>query len=995
MSDKKKDNGIGVSAVARAKQRNMQKKQRVAVIFVAAVLLLLALALAVVSYVVDIYVFEDVDGTKYDVKRENGKYVLFHKGGDRCDITEHAGKEYFQTKLGTLVSVNAETGESSIFAVVHTEGTEVQDFGQNVLMFKHLTYDEDSTKDTSRVIKSIEVHNDKGVYKFVRDESDEFVIEGSESAPFKAESFAQLAVACGYTLSTRRLESPLKLANGEIDYAEYGLAPEKRIRIETDENGNEIEVEYDYSPAWYTITTMTGESHTVTVGDPTVPGTGYYARYEGRDTIYVIGATAIEELLLGRIEDFLTPMIVYPMGLTEYFNVSDFRIYDNIDYDAIYSALAEKFGEEDTGSEEFLKEYERLFDIHSHKVCDFYYTDLEARKGSMYAYIPYVSKLEYASGYYLDHNNVDIMLAGFYQTEFGEVVKLSPTEEELAECGLENAPYVIGFLFKTQDDKGETVYVENFVEVSKKGEDGMFYAYSPTYDMIVTVKESSFHFLEWDETYWYDDSYVQLSISNIESVLIESPAFRTEFEIEDSASKYLGYVTRGGSTIKVGEKEYRITLDEESGKYVLKADGERVDPLYSGDYLTTPTVYTMKDDEAENYIFAESSRVDLNEDGDNDGYIYYFYDILHSGEDFYLVAQVMYADLEGNPLTESKIVWGEKAYESEFFMTNNGYLFFTGKYTATGSYLSEKYEKYKRGAWGSGSVFVTSSGKYILVNSENGSWCEVDGVSSGLYLADSEESRLAKRAIDIPALYGDNGKLKRYPETYYPLTDKKVGYDEESDNIVVYNAVKKEWEKITYSDCTIGVWSEGEYYVLEGGVLILVDSKTGDWGEVAVLSNPVYVADIKADGELLDYTVDKDGYSASSQNASAMQNFQELYKYLLTASFEGIADLDEEEKEALRAQDDFVSGGENGACVLKITIKATDYKGNVRNVVYRFYRYSERRAYITVEMLDESGESSSEKAYGNFCVLYSFVQKVINDAEKVVNGEAIYSTQKY
>ena len=995
MPENNREKSVGVSAVARAKQRNMLKKQRLAIILVTAAVLLLAILLAVVCYVVDIYVFEDVDGTEYYLKPIDGKYALHHKGGEVCDITEHSGKKYYQTKLGTLVSVDEESGKAEIYAIVQTEDTEVQDFGQYVLLFKHLTYDEDSTKDMSRVIASIEVHNAKGTYKFVRDETDEFVIEGNEDAPYSKESFAQLAVACGYTLSTRRLENPVKLANGKVDYSEYGLASETRVRVETDENGEEIEVEYEYSPAWYVITTMTGESHTVTVGDMTVTGTGYYAKYGDRDTIYVIGATAISELLLGRIEDFITPMIVYPMGLTEYFNVSDFRIYDNIDYEAIYTELAKKFDEEDAGSEEFLAEYERLFDLYSHKACDFYFADLDERSGSMYAYVPYISKLDYAEGYYLNHTNVDIMLEGFYKTQFGGVIKLSPSDEDLEKYGLINAPYVVGFLFKTQNDKGETTFIENFVEISEKGEDGMFYAYSPTYDMIVSVSESSFHFLEWDETSWFAEGYIQLGISNIDSIKIESPAFKTEFTIEDSASKYLGYVAKGGSKFTVGEKEYRIVRDGESGKYVLTSGEDRIDPLYVGDYLVTPTTYTMKEAEAENYIFAESSEVDLNSDGVNDGYIYYFYDVLSNGEEFYLVAQVVYTDLEGNPLTETKLVWGEKAYQSEYFMTKNGYLFFTGRYTSMGMYLEDKYGQYNRGVWGAGSVFITSGGDYVLVDSESGTWCTVSDVTSGLYLADREDSRLAKRAVEIPAKYGENGKIKRYSDVYYPLTDKKIQYDEENDTIVAYNKTKKEWEKITYGDSTIGVWSEGEYYVLEGGILILVDSRTGDWGEVAVLSNPLYVADIVSDGKMLDYVIAKEGFTASSQSATAMQNFQELYKYMLSASFEDLADLDEDQKAAFRALDDFTTGGANGECVLKLTICATDYKGNERNIVYRFYRYSERRAYLTIEMLDETGESSSEKAYGNFCVLYSFVQKVISDAQKVIDEEPVYSSQKY
>ena len=986
---------VGVSAVARAKKRDMLKRQKTAAILIAVALAVLIAALAVVAYVVDIYVFEDVDKTQYLIKKVDGSYALCHKSGEVCDISEDSGKTYYQTVLGTLVSVDPESGSSSIYATVHTEGTEVRDYGEYVLLFKRLTYDKSSTKDQSRVIASIEVHNQNGSYSFVRNENGEFVILGNESTPFSAESFAQLAVACGYTLSTRRLENPVKLPDGSIDYSEYGLAGETRERVEEDDEGNEITVEYEYVPAWYEITTMTGESHKVTVGDATVTGTGYYAKYEGRDTIYVIGVNAISDLLMGRIESFVVPTIVYPMKLTEYFNVADFRIFDNIDYEAIYTALAERFGDEDVSSEELLAEYERLFALHSHKVCDFYYSDLEERKGSMYAYVPYISNLEYASGYYLNSDNVDIMLSGFYQTEFIDVVKLSPSQEELEEYGLAEAPYVVGFLFKTTNEKGETIYVENFVEISQKTDSGIFYAYSETYDMIVSVNESSFAFLEWDETYWFDDSFVQLSISNVESILIESPAFKTELVIEDSASKYLAYVGRGGNKLTVGEKEYRIEKDAESGKYVLVTEDKRVDPLYKGDYLITPTVYTMQDAESDSYVFSESSQTDLDGDGHNDGIMYYFYDVVNYGKEYVLVAQVIYSDLSGNPLTDAVVVKGEKAYESSFFMTKNGYLYFTDKYTATGMYLESTYAKYNRGGWAQGAVYVTNDGKYVLVSNETGAWCFIDDVASGLYLADSETSRLAERAVEIPAIYGENGKIKRYSDIYYPLTDKKIAYDEESDSIVAYNSVKKEWSKISYSDCTIGVWSTGEYYVLEGGVLILVNSQTGDWGEVSVISNPLYVANVKVGNEVLDYTVDRDGYSESSKIASAMQNFQELYKYLLNGSFEGLAELTDEEKAAFREIDINASDISGKACDLKITIKASDFKGNRRDVVYRFYRYSERRAYVTVETLDESGESSSEKGYGNFCVVYTFVRKVIDDAQKVVNGQTVSSTQKY
>ena len=321
-------------------------------------------------------------------------------------------------------------------------------------------------------------------------------------------------------------------------------------------------------------------------------------------------------------------------------------------------------------------------------------------------------------------------------------------------------------------------------------------------------------------------------------------------------------------------------------------------------------------------------------------------------------------------------------------------MYYAEKGSSVGKYLVDTYERYGRGKFGNGYVFSSMKGKYILVDAESGEWYTVSDVVSGLYLADDRYSRLAERAVEIPAKYNSNGTISRYSDIFYPTTDKKIQYDSDRDTIVSYDRVNDQWNKVTYSECTIGVWSSCEYYVLEGGVLIMVDSASGYWGEVHVLDSVIYVANIMANNNLLDYTISKEGYSASSQSATAMQNFQELYKYFLMASFEDVADLDESEKEAFRKLDDFATGGENGECVLKITVKASDYKGNVRDVVYRFYRYSERRAYITIEMLDGS-ESSSEKAYGNFSVLYSFVRKVIDDAQKVINAEPVYSENKY
>ena len=1006
----RKTNDRGLTAPERVKRSNMLKKQRMAAIIIAAVILLLIAMLALVLYVVDIYSFEDINGDEYLIKKSDGAYALCYKDGKVCGIVDFQGEKCYITAIGTIVLVDGDSGKATVKVVPEISGSEVQYYDYYVSLFNTMTYDENKVKEPSQIIESIEVHNAHGSYKFVRDKNYDFVIDGHESTPYSSLSFAQFASTCGSAVASRRLESPVKLDNGQIDYAEYGLAGEIRERVEIGEDGNEIRAEYEYTPGYYVITAKNGDWHKILIGDVTVTGDGYYAKYEGgsvngnaeaaRDTVYVLTITTIAlsdgyngfELLTGRLENFVTPQIVYAMGLTEYFNVKDFKLISNIDYTKIYASLAEKFSPEDTGSEEFLKEYERLLREYSKTVCDFSFYEMSERKGSMNAFVPYLSNLEYNAGYYLNGDNVDLMLQGFYDTEFSEVVKLAPSDEELGEYGLINPAHIVSYYFKTKNDKGEVVYVENSVEISERVAGGIYYAYARAYDMIVAVKESSFAFLEWDDTYWYDENYIQLNISDIDSILIESPAFSTEFVLEDSASKYLGYIAKSGNKITVGEKEYLIVKNEE-GKYVLTTSDEAVKPFYSGDYLITPVAYSSQDRVNANYIFSEAEELDSNGDGSTDAVLYYFYDIIYNEGEFYLIAQVLCADLNGNQVGDSQVIIGQKVYESSYFKTRNGFLFFANKNSSVGQKIESTYGKYNRGSWGEGNLFVTSDGKNVFVDKKTGEWVIIDGVSCGAYLADSTTSRLAQRAVTVPALYDASGKLKRYEDTFYPLTDKKMQYDEESDTLVSYNKLKKEWESLLSTECTIGVWGECEYYVLEGGICILVDSATGDFGEISVLSNPIYISDVLADGELLDYVIERDGFTASSKSATAMQNFQEFYKYLLGGSFEGLADLDDAEKAGFKVLDDFTSG-ENEACVLKITVKATDFKGNERDVVYRFYRYSERRAYLTVELIGEDG-SSSERAYGNFDVLYSFVRKVIEDSKKVKDGVPVYSSEKY
>ena len=542
-----------------------QKKAIWGLVIAAAVLVV---GLIFTNYIIDIYHYEDLDGTVYTIKKKDGVYGLYHRNGSRCDINDDG---YYLTTLGTQLSLDEATGEYKIYAVVDTEGTEELGYSQRVLMFKQLTYDKSSTTDYTRVIDRMEVHNAYGtmVLKRANSSDNTFVIEGYEGTAYSTELFAQLSVGCGYTISMQRLKNPERLPDGSIDYAEYGLAPE--TRTQTDENGDPVldddgnPVTYEYTPAWYTVTTLqpdakTGlDSYTVTLGDATVSGAGYYARYEDRDTVYILSSVNLDAAVLQPIETLVTPMIVYPMTLNSYFDVENFLLRTDIDYETIYVYMAAvlagldpagiDLNDPDSLTEEELEKlsqaaeqimemepeafsalYDTALKANSRVVTNFSYIDMESRENTLYAAIPYKMATEYMAGYLPNSNNLSTVMQKLYSMTFEGVISLGPDDEELAAYGLDEPAFMISFVYHDPDGGDHN----NRVNISKKTEDGKYYAYSDMYDMIVIFDESQAPYLEWEEIDWYEREYYQYNIAFVTSVKLEGAA------VQALGEKYLG-----------------------------------------------------------------------------------------------------------------------------------------------------------------------------------------------------------------------------------------------------------------------------------------------------------------------------------------------------------------------------------------------------------------------------------------------------------------------
>ena len=547
----------------KAKKSSLLTQTRAIIALVVAAVVLVG-GLVLTNYIVQIYRYEDADGTVYTIRKKGGSYGLYRKDGSPCDTNDEG---YYLTSFGTQLEVDAKSGEYEVYAVVDVEGTEVLGNARRVLAFKQLTYDKSSTTDYSRVIRSIEVHNQQGVLDLYRPDgvdTNRFVIRGHEGTAISDELFAQLSSGCGYTISMQRLENPVRLADGSIKYAEYGLAKETRVKTDKDgkpvldENGKEVT--YEYTPTWYTVRTLqpdarTGEdSYTMTLGDATISGAGYYARYEGRDTVYILSSTNLE-VALQPIESLVTGRIVYPMTLNTYFNVRDFVLRTDIHYDRILlhmaaelagildeidlnkvdlndlstltdaqrAALREALDRIDKLDEkQFTEMYDRGLELYSRKVTAFSYVDMEQRENSLYSSYPYRMATAYMAGYRPNADNISKMLQNLYSMSFDAVKALGPTAEQLQEYGLSEPAFDISFVYTDADG----VEHGNHVTFSAKTAEGKYYAFADDYDMIVEIDESMVPFLSWKDIDWYDRDYFQYNIAHIKEIRLDGTAIR-------------------------------------------------------------------------------------------------------------------------------------------------------------------------------------------------------------------------------------------------------------------------------------------------------------------------------------------------------------------------------------------------------------------------------------------------------------------------------------
>lgn len=500
-------------AVVRAKTALQRQRHMVLYLLIAVVVLGVTLGLTL-FFTSRTAFYDPTDGAKYYVSKKEGVYALRTTSGEMLPQTE--GGNYV-TASGTIVYVDAETGDHSTVAAVLVEDGETVKFDTSTTSYDVLLY----PLIERAKMHSIEIHNENGSFRFVKvtatdaetgGDASKFVIEGREDLLVDQSTlFATLVYCTGRTQTLLRLDTTRVK---ELGYAEYGL-PENP----------------DDATSYFIITTIDGASHKVIFGDEIPSGDGYFVRYAGRDAVYVISdLTASQyngtyaDALFGKVEDYVTsPPASLKMEANNYFDVTNFRLYKN--------GVAEP-------------------------VVGFSYNgSITRRQNTFYSSMPYTTEGG-LSGYSVNSYSVDTCLYSLFHWTPEFVVKLGSSSElsgtDLNDwlkpygLDLDSYQYQLSFTFNAKrtynEETGKDVIAkadqeQHTILISHRQEDGYFYVYNicylydpntrdftklaEGYNMIVALDEAQLEFLFYTTKDWISGELFSGHVAFMEEMSIQ------------------------------------------------------------------------------------------------------------------------------------------------------------------------------------------------------------------------------------------------------------------------------------------------------------------------------------------------------------------------------------------------------------------------------------------------------------------------------------------
>lgn len=884
------------------------------------------------------YIAFNEENGSYSVRVRKNYYIKADNEGvyslyNKDKLLTANGSGYFPLEENVFVSFDTASGSYSI------------------MEFKGDVYEETDTK----YLNAASAADAKG----------DFVIEGFETTTYDPSLFTALVVSGGYTITAAggKLTSPTMIeGTDKVDFASYGLAE----CVRTDDTGKE----YNYKPAYYILKDIEGNVHRLTFGDPIASGAGFYVRYESlnengsydeRQAVYILldnqtqGYTqtyevftyySISDTILASLESLVTPMAIYPMSTNNYFNIEDFII---MEYNSVKSrdSLLNDDPEDD--------------DDYYDALVRFHYEDVEERRNTALANFPYImDKGCLLYGYIINSYSVDHCLMSLMDLNMLGVSHLGVDDRDLARYGLDVPKYMIYFEHANAQNLDGTN--SQMLLVSALTANDTYYVYSQNYDMIVEVGKNSLNFLNWKSTDWVTTDFYDVSVGFSDKIKIESGDYYAEFDVDMSHTLTANVRSSGSSNFV-----HMVTTNSDRTEHILTI-AAKVNANYTSS-ATTTNLISVDFDTLDNYYryirngkstegftseernklkaFTDTIYQSAEEGGQamtvhamtltdvtgqtHDVYIYFVYDL--SGE-----VTVSVAVNRETPCYVFSLN-AYKAYEKVIFSDHS--LTAAEKRLAFDFYLSANVSASTNVAFEQ-VVGRNSDGDTTVFTNEKVVKTDKNGKVTTHYALGSDYRVFFD--VGDGDLLGVSRSWVRYYDMDDPETTQNGGFIEIKDATYTFNATR------------VRLILPLE----DGGNKALKDGSLGDGVfSVTITKDMVVVTDEK-------------GNETRYLRYSGTTPFSSLYSSFLWASYEGYCDIPEEQKEAFRESDD-------SACQMKLTIDLL----NGDNYTYRTYQYSERRAYITAN------------GQGDFFVLRSFIDKIINTSKAVFDGINVEPTDKY
>lgn len=482
-------------------------------------------------------------------------------------------------------------------------------------------------------IRTLRVWNNyqEGAYKtyaFLRDAEDEdgdgdtydFVIEGFKANPYDETKLSELVVAAGYTTYTTRLDT-LKLSEKSEEevlaaYADFGLAPADH-------------------PIYYELETMDGAVYKVYIGDKTPDGS-YYARLEGRLSVYVVPSST-GTALHKTIGYYADPTLTFEADSQyAYAYIHNFALFRDDTFENIF------FGEGDgtVGDLTSLSPYVMFTYLKKPERDVFHANTVYAMLAPVTSYTPYDGHVDAALQ----------VLPGMAGTE---VLKLGLSREDFAAGGLlENVAYTIYYEMPygiTQDKNQDPIvdyWIKNVLFVSPRNTDGTYTVGSLSYregetveifyNMIAKVDGSMLSFVEYSVYDWVEPSMFNASIDSVSGLEFSSARGDYFYEIMGDGTadqtvieKYSGfrYFYKGRNVaFEVNEQGYCEDIDQFRSLYRLLVELEYQGAIAEDTDLTPEEIAAIMADDSNCLL----SLVVTMEDGREMTYRFFPYSERHS-----------------------------------------------------------------------------------------------------------------------------------------------------------------------------------------------------------------------------------------------------------------------------------------------------------------------------------------------------------------------------